>query len=226
MNMQWIHTTREQAVHDLGERLKNELEAGRSVLWLLSGGSNITAAVQIMQALPDDLTAELTVTLVDERYGPPGHADSNLTQLLQAGFEPKQAKLLPVLRDGWDFEATRSGYEEMLLGALANTDCAIALLGIGDDGHIAGILPQSIAVEVTKPAIVAYHSDPYDRLTPSFAVLKQMTASYTLAFGEGKKPMLTQLHDEDLTLDEQPAQILKQLGEAYVYNDQVQGETA
>jgi 6-phosphogluconolactonase/glucosamine-6-phosphate isomerase/deaminase len=224
--MQWIHATRKQAAYDLGERLNNELEAGRSVLWLLSGGSNIAAAVEIMQALPDSLTAKLTVTLVDERYGSPGHADSNLAQLVQAGFEPKHAKLLPVLREGWDFEETRRNYEKTLFDALADTDCAIALFGIGDDGHIAGILPRSVAAEVTKPAIVAYHRDPYDRLTPSFAVLQQMTASYTLAFGDNKKPALTRLYNEDLTLAEQPAQILKQLSEAYVYNDQIQGGTA
>ena len=220
--MKWLDTGREQAAIDLSERLQRELSGSKDVLWLLSGGSNIATATRIMNLLPDDLTSHLTVSLVDERYGPIGHVDSNWGQLQQAGFPAKQARMLPVLHSDMGFEQTRDSYETMLKTSLANGNSVIALLGMGDDGHIAGILPHTIATEPTEALIVAYHHQPYDRLTLSFSALQALTATYTFVFGESKKPPLTRLSTENLPLAEQPAQILKYLEDAYVYNDQVE----
>jgi hypothetical protein len=48
-----------------------------------------------------------------------------------------------------------------------------------------------------------------------------LTAAYVFAFGDAKREALQQLRDESLSLDDQPAQIIKQLPEAYVYSDQL-----
>jgi 6-phosphogluconolactonase len=223
--MQWLLTPDwDQGIDDLGERLARELGAGRRVLWLVSGGSNSAASARIMARLSDELTPKLTVSLIDERYGPPEHADSNWQKLLQVGFQPKQARLSPVLQPGLTFQATRDSYEKMLSQALADGDIVIGQVGIGDDGHIAGILPHSVATEPTDALVVAYHSDPYDRLTLSFAALQRLTATYAFVFGTAKQAALLRLATQNLSLADQPAQILKQLQQAYVYNDQVGGE--
>lgn len=220
--MQWIRTPNpDQAVADLSQRLTTELQARRRVLWLLSGGSNIALSVRIMECLPAALSAGLSISLLDERYGPPGHAESNWAKLEQAGFPFGQARLLPVLRPGLDFDQTRTAYETILEQALRENDYTLGQAGIGDDGHIAGILPLSVAAGPTGALIVGYHGKPYDRLSLSFAALKRLSSVYALAFGPAKGPELTRLHNQDLPPTEQPAQILKQLADAYVYNDQV-----
>ena len=85
--MKFIHASDwHPAIAVLQARLELELTAGKKVLWLVSGGSNITASVQLMQNLADDLTKNLTIMAVDERYGLVGHADSNEGQLLAAGL--------------------------------------------------------------------------------------------------------------------------------------------
>src|SRR6185437_3559960 len=83
---------------DLTERLVRELAGNKRVLWLVSGGSNIPASVQIMSNISTDLSRRLTVMLADERYGEPGHPESNWEQLEQAGFEGKNASLVRTLK--------------------------------------------------------------------------------------------------------------------------------
>jgi 6-phosphogluconolactonase/glucosamine-6-phosphate isomerase/deaminase len=219
--MRFIRTAGwDEGVAAFAERLKTELESGKKVLWLTSGGSNIRASVQIMNQLPAELTAKLTVMPSDERYGEPGHANSNWAQLLNEGFGAKQAKLLPVLKPGQSFESARQDYEAMVEQAFGDCDFSIAQLGIGEDGHILGILPDSPAVEASG-LVSAYEGGGYQRLTMTFQAFGRTDIVYAFAFGEGKLNALTNLKDQALPLSEQPAQFLKQMAEAYVYNDQV-----
>ena len=81
--MNFVMTTGwEDGIADLTEKLIKALSEGKSVLWLVSGGSNIKASVQIIDSISMDLRTNLSVMLADERYGPLGHTDSNWEQLL------------------------------------------------------------------------------------------------------------------------------------------------
>jgi 6-phosphogluconolactonase/glucosamine-6-phosphate isomerase/deaminase len=219
--MQYILTTGwEDGVADLTERLLRELASGKRVLWLASGGSNIPVSVQIMDNIPLELRQRLSVTLADERYGKADHADSNWTQLMQAGFSTDKVTLLPVLQDGLGFDQTIVRYNDMAKQAFADNDVTVAQLGIGDDGHIAGILPGSPATAETEDLATGYQSTPFLRLTLTFTGLRRISTSYTFAFGNTKHRALTMLKTQSVPPREQPAQILKQLPEAYVYSDQ------
>jgi 6-phosphogluconolactonase/glucosamine-6-phosphate isomerase/deaminase len=221
--MQYILTTGwEDGVADLTERLLRELAGGKRVLWLVSGGSNIPVSVQIMDNISPELRQKLSVMLVDERYGAAGHAESNWAQLMQAGFSTDKATLLPVLREGLDFDQTVARYKDTVKQAFADNDVMVAQLGIGDDGHIAGILPGSPATAETDELVAGYQSTPFLRLTLTFTGLRRISASYAFAFGNTKHRALTTLKNRSIPPREQPAQILKQLPEAYVYSDQLE----
>jgi 6-phosphogluconolactonase/glucosamine-6-phosphate isomerase/deaminase len=218
--MQYIRTAGwEDGVADLTQRLVRELAAGQRVLWLTSGGSNIPASVQIMGNIATKFRSRLSIMLVDERYGQLDYADSNWAQLKHAGFKTEPARLLPVLQAGLDFEATVKRYNQLVKQAFASHDTVIAQLGIGEHGEIAGILSASPAA-ASKQLVVGYQSTPFLRLTLTFAALRRITAAYIFAFGHIKQQTLSLLRHETLTLSQQPAQILKQLPEAYVYSDQ------
>jgi 6-phosphogluconolactonase/glucosamine-6-phosphate isomerase/deaminase len=219
--MQYILTTGwEDGVADLTERLVHELAQNKRVLWLVSGGSNIPASAQIMDNIPPELKQNLGVMPADERYGPPGHDDSNWTQLMKAGFKARQATTLPVLQDDLSFEQTIDSYNKLAKKAFSDHQVIIAQLGIGDDGHIAGILPGSPAAADSRALAAGYRSPPLSRLTLTFSGLRRVNAAYTFAFGNTKQQALSSLRDQSLALSEQPAQILKELPEAYVYSDQ------
>lgn len=209
----------EEGIADLTERLVKELSAGQRVLWLVTGGSNIDASVKVMGTISEDLSKNLTVLLADERYGEPGYADSNWAQLMSAGFDGKQATLLPILQSGDSFEQSAQRFGDLVAQALADTQTTISQMGIGPDGHISGILPNSPAAIETSDLVVSYEGGGYQRLTTTFAALQEIDVDFSFAFGEAKREALTALHDKDLTLAQQPSQILKQLPEAFIYTD-------
>lgn len=220
--MQFILTTDwEDGIANLAHRLVQELHTGKNVLWLLSGGSNIKASVTVMDAISEEYSRQLTVMLADERYGDVGHADSNWAQLLAAGFDAKHAQMLPILEDGLSLEQTARHYEKLVNWAFADADVVVAQLGIGADGHVAGILPGSPAAqEFTKP-VAAYTGEDFERLTLTIPALQATSVVFAFAFGETKHQALSTLQSSELALAEQPAQLLKQVPEAYIYNDQI-----
>lgn len=199
-------------------RLESELKQGKRVVWLVTGGSNLKTAVQVMEGLPHDETERLTIFLTDERYGEVGHNDSNAKQLHDAGFQSHEAIFIPTLEPGFTLHETQERYAQAVGRAFEHADVIIAQFGLGTDGHIAGILPHSPAVNASE-LVAAYQSNPFTRVTLAFPAIRQVSAAYMQAFGEDKHDQLRRLHDEALSLDEQPSQILKELPEAYIYND-------
>lgn len=221
MQMQFIKTTGwEKGTAALSKRLQTELKKHRYVLWLTCGGSNIAAAVQVMNTIDDVASEHLAIFLTDERFGAVGHEHSNARQLMDAGFHPKQAIFMPMLAPGFSVEETQERYAQALQRAFEHADCIIAQFGIGADGHIAGILPHSEAATAEAP-VIAYDAPPYTRVTLTFPSLRHITAAYALVQGDEKRAALQRLRDEQLSVEEQPSQILKALPEAYVFNDQI-----
>lgn len=219
--MQILKTTDWQlAITAITADLKAQLASDRQVLWLVSGGSNINAACQIMTALPAEITKYLTISLTDERYGLVGHNDSNYKQLLDAGFNKKRANFIPVLVDGLNLPDSTQRYNDIIAQCLASSFATIGLFGIGTDGHIAGILPKSPASKASS-LVYGYTALPYARITVTFESIRQLTASYALVFGSQKRAMLQKLKSRDLPLSDQPAQILKHLKLSFLYNDLV-----
>lgn len=212
-------------VNDLSARINSALSEGKKILWLISGGSNIAAAITVMKNVPGNQSDQLTISLIDERYGEPGHQDSNFQQLLIAGFDPKRANLIPVLKAGLTLEETAEEYEKTLDNHLSRADLTIGLLGIGADCHIAGILPNSAAAIENEKYVAAYKSDPYERITTTFILLEKLDISYAFAFGENKRTALIEATEGNYSPVEKPAVILRNLKEAYLYSDQVGEES-
>jgi 6-phosphogluconolactonase/glucosamine-6-phosphate isomerase/deaminase len=211
-----------RASDNLAERLERGLGDDKKVVWLVSGGSNIALSVHIMDRLKASVgnkMPNLTIALSDERYGKPGHADSNWQQLRDAGFEPGEARTIHALVPGLTLTDTCEAYSQRLGQAIADADCVIAQLGIGGDGHIAGILPDSPAA--TDQSLVAgYDGGNYMRITITAMAFSLITIAYCFAYGENKRSALERLASQNLAVSDQPAQLLKALPEAYVYTDQ------
>lgn len=223
--MEFIKTADwQKGINDLTARLAKELKASKKVLWLIGGGSNIAASVAVMAQLPAEETHHLSVFMTDERYGDVGHVHSNSKQLIDANFQAKEAIFVPMLQPGFSMNETQERYGQALQRAIEHSDVVIAQSGIGADGHIAGILPHSTAVSA-RGWVVGYEAPNYTRMTMTFDALRHIDAAYYMAFGDDKRDALTRLRDTDVGLEDQPAQILKELPEAYVYNDQIGGNS-
>lgn len=224
--MRLINATPEVAVNEISERIAQELAAAKRVLWLTSGGSNIALEVQVMQRLQaaaGDRLNSLTILPMDERYGPAGHADSNVKQMQSAGFDPGTATWIDVLAGNQPLPETVESYTEAASTALATADVIIGQFGMGDDGHIAGIKPHSPAAQDDPATVIGYEWDDYPRLTLSAEALKQIHVAYVPVFGTAKTGALERLENNTESFDALPAKLLYDIAEAYVYTDVPRG---
>lgn len=202
----------------LAQKIKVRLAAG-PVLWLVSGGSAIEAATVCAGELADNNLSDLTITLADERFGPVGHKDSNWQCLLAKGFRAPGAKLKPFL-NGESLEVVQHELDRFFGTRFDQHIYKIALLGMGPDGHTAGILPQSPAVSSDEP-IVHYQADDYVRLTLSLKMLSKLDEAVLYAVGKSKASQLKGLAESNISPEVQPAQIIKKLPRWTVYNDRI-----
>lgn len=205
----------------LTQKLVSELKAGKKVLWLICGGSNIPTAVDVMNSLQQILSkseiGNLTVMQTDERYGPVGHSDSNWQQLLDLNLNIIGVKTFPILRN-LSLQETVQEFGKVAESAFAGAGVIVGQFGLGPDGHIAGILPHTPAVS-DKAVVSGYEATPFTRITLTFDMLRKISVAYVFAFGESKKKAIDNLKNKDLSLDDEPAQILKQMPEVYLYSD-------
>lgn len=225
--MQFLREDQFKAVRAIAGRICDELRSGKRVLWLVSGGSNVAAEVEVMRqvrAEAEDKLASLAILPIDERYGSPDHANSNAEALRQAGFDPGAATWVDVLVHDAPFNQTISFYNDVAVTALENAGSIIGQFGIGDDGHTAGILPGSPAVEADEVTVAGYEWGYLSRMTLTPTALRRVQVAYVLAYGDIKKVALERLRQNTETLAELPAKLLYDIPEVYVYNDQLDKE--
>jgi 6-phosphogluconolactonase/glucosamine-6-phosphate isomerase/deaminase len=221
--LKFLNAPSTSGIAALSEEINTALRSGQYVLWLVPGGSNIPITVAVMNRLDDSRIHQLTILQTDERFGPVGHPDENTKQLMDAGFTVRGATYIPILVTGLDQTATVDRYTKIVSEAFSDHAVRIGQFGIGADGHIAGSLPHSPAVSSDRP-VVGYDAGEFSRITVTPSFLSQLTSAYAFVYGTAKQPTLTQLHDSQLPINDQPCQILHHIPTAYVYNDQI-GET-
>ncbi|HEU4830718.1 MAG TPA: 6-phosphogluconolactonase, partial [Candidatus Saccharimonadales bacterium] len=117
-------TTPDATIEYLSHTIISYLATNKRVVWLLSGGSNIGVATAVAQRLQSSDLSNLYVSLVDERYGPVGHADENWEQLINAGFTLPGAHLYRPLV-GQSIEVTTRKFASWLQFQLTHADISI-----------------------------------------------------------------------------------------------------
>lgn len=209
----------ENIVPYLVEALKTHLANGEKVLLLVSGGSGIAVSSEVSkQLIGSDLTG-LYVTLTDERYVPFGHKDENWQQLLDTGFDLPGAQTYRVIQEGdVNREITASAFEKTLEDWVNLADFSVGLFGIGPDGHTSGIKPDSPAVHA-EAWTSEYTGEDFERITTTPNFISQLDEVITYAVGKPKFETLAKLIHENLPVDEQPAQVLKEAARSTLFTD-------
>lgn len=214
--MKFVKQQPDSAAEYLSQTIGSYLKSGKKVLWLLSGGSSVSIALKTRKLLEGQNLDQLTITLVDERYGPDGHADSNWNQLEEAGFDFSGIKALPVLQN-LPVKETTALFAENLGKQLSAADIKIGLLGIGADGHTSGLLPDCSALDSTE--LAAYYQGPdYLRITTTPTAIKMLNEAVVSLSGEQKKPLIERLQADE-SVKTMPAQILKSIPRVTIFND-------
>ena len=217
MNLNIIDTKDiEEISNFVASSINRELEKGHKVLWFATGGSSIKIESKIIEKINKNYKEQLVVTLTDERFGVLDHADSNWFQLKESGFDMSSIKVLPFL-NGKSYRETIEELREKIKIELDKADYKIGMFGLGIDGHIAGILPRSDAVNSSE-LICAYDTPQYDRITITPSVISKLDEAVLCALGDTKWPMVEKF-EQDFPIDEIPSQILKRVPLLTIFSD-------
>ncbi|XVS62471.1 6-phosphogluconolactonase [Actinosynnema sp. CA-299493] len=143
---------------------------------VLTGGRTGIAVLEHLRATPARDAVDWTrVDLYwgDERFLPAGHPERNETQAREALLDhvPVPASRVHVVepsdgRFGDDPEAAAEAYAAVLAAAARPEDQGsvpsfdVCLLGVGEEGHVASIFPESPAVAERERAVVAVRDCP------------------------------------------------------------------
>lgn len=135
----------QEAATLLIKKLQNAGNEGKRSMLLLSGGSAISV-YQILSEMIDQgniRSDSMAVGQIDERYHPQNENDINAGQIDSSGLteilQKKQIPFYKIPQTGTLREAAFN-YDKLLKKLFNNYNYHIALLGIGKDGHTAGIL--------------------------------------------------------------------------------------
>lgn len=179
---------------------------GRATL-VLTGGNTPRPLYRFLAA---DYRGALDWQLVDvffgdERHVPHDDEDSNFrmardTLLQGLPIPPDRVHPIPT---GGTPDANARAYEQTLLKVFGGPPAFdLVLLGMGADGHVASLFPESPALDEIERWVVATEAPPSspvrDRITLTFPALNTAHTVLFLVSGEGKRDALASvLRDPD-----------------------------
>lgn len=195
----WAH----EAAALLHELIEESTGSPGQCLIALSGGSTPAALYRTLtspqwrQQFP---WPQLHFVFGDERCVPPEHPESNFGTARRLLFLPlaiEPARIDRMKGEAADLEGAAREYEERLRVLTASPPPVwptidVVLLGLGDDGHIASLFPQSPALEDSIKAVAVTLSPKgiRSRLTLTLGVINRATVVLFLVTGSGKAPIV------------------------------------
>lgn len=179
----------------------------RTVLFL-SGGQSPKLLYQTLAK--DTLIHPAAAAMIDERYGKIDHEKSNERMLRETGllayFQQMHIPFHPILKPGMNREATARDYDENIRNLFFHIPKSIALMGIGPDGHTAGIAPSrndfpNPLFDGDRKSLLASEYDDVtgsfgERITLTFKALEMIDLFLVWVFGDEKKKALQQIFEK------------------------------
>lgn len=201
----------------------------------LSGGSTPKRMYQLLAAEP--LRDQMPWNRVhlfwgDERFVPHDHPESNFRMANEAMISRVQipaGQVHPVPGEGDPAEAARA-YETTLKSFYGadSVDPArplfdVTLLGMGDDGHTASLIPGTSVVDERRAWVAPVRgARPETRITMTYPVLDSSRAVAFLIAGAAKRDMLARVRGGDRSL---PAARIAPIGELFFFLDKAAAGT-
>lgn len=202
-----------------------------SVLLLLSGGSALSLLDDIDTMVISERT---TITVLDERYIKDPKIN-NFAQVAALKFckdsKKRGAKFIDTrLKDHETHTQLATRYESALNMWIKENpkEKIIATIGIGEDTHIAGIMPTIDQKEFknmfeNKNLATAYDAGTKNqyplRVTTTITFLQKIDSAVVYAVGENKREALKSVLYNDQDIHDYPARIINRMKDVSLFTD-------
>lgn len=132
--------------HYIAARLQDDLATSGEASLILSGGSTPVPMFKALSQQPLEWS-RIAVSLADDRWLPPDHADSNQGKIEQYLLqnEARQARWIPLWNPASHEDEALGRCREQLQQLPAQL--SLVVLGMGNDGHTASLFPCSSELE-------------------------------------------------------------------------------
>lgn len=232
--IKWHHAKNHiEAAKIIGQKISADLTGWKNepVLLLLSGGSSL----RILDYIEIQNWTNITLFFLDERHSV-NNADSNFAELTRSNWFTKiseanvkyiDSRVLP--------DENLDSFSKRLADNLNNWLMAnpngkkLAIMGMGPDGHVAGIFPYPENPEMftklfTGQELVVSHNVAGKnkfplRVTTTFSFFRQLDKSYAYICGEEKRNALIQLMKNTQPKHDLPAGIFYNIKDILLVTD-------
>lgn len=207
----------EQGIERAKEVLYKEVDSKTALF--LSGGKTPKALYQTLSQ--EQIIKPASVGLIDERFGEVMHENSNEKMISDTGLigylQKIDVQFFPILQKGLSREATADTYDQTVRDIFFHTQKNVGILGVGTDGHIAGIAPNRkdftnpLFAETKNHVFVSSFNDIKgvykERISLTFAGLSLLDFILVFVFGKDKKKPLSDIFAKG-SLEEVPGRFL------------------
>ena len=166
----------------------------------LSGGNTPKLAYSMMLNDIKDFSNVILWT-IDDRWLPLTDENSN-QKMINSKFEQTDAKILSIKYSGDNPMQDADFYSKSLKENINTFDSGV--IGLGDDGHIASLFPNTAGLNENEKLIIANEVNIISKwiISSTFKLLSSISNLYLLVTGEDKKEILKKaLNGSDLPIN-------------------------
>ncbi len=181
----------------------------------LSGGNTPKITYSLLRNDIKDFSRIIFWT-VDERWVPQDNESSN-QKLVNSIFSDSGAKILEVEYSGISADEDAKKYSAKITNNINTFDTVI--LGVGEDGHIASLFPESYAINDSDNIYVSNEVNVLSkwRVTATFKLLQEAKNVYLLVTGSNKKEVLQTIMDNG---DTSANKLINERNQTFLVTDQ------
>ena len=181
----------------------------------LSGGNTPKITYSLLRNDIKDFSRIIFWT-VDERWVPQDDESSN-QKLVNSIFSDSGAKILEVDYSGISADEDAKKYSAKITNNINTFDTVI--LGVGEDGHIASLFPESDAINDSDNIYVSNEVNVLSkwRVTATFKLLQEAKNVYLLVTGSNKKEVLQTIMDNG---DTSANKLINERNQTFLVTDQ------
>lgn len=187
------------AVHHFLQFANDSIEQYGKFVVALSGGSTPNAMYASLEKMGRKIDwSKVHLFWGDERSVPPNHPDSNYRAAMQSGLKnlpiPNRQIHRMIAEKNIDLESEK--YEAAIRReARGNTSFDLVMLGVGEDGHIASLFPDTSALYETSRWVVANEvpQKKTTRMTITYPCIRAASAVVIYAMGKAKQSIVSEI---------------------------------